>query len=356
MNPSKMSLHASEAARELGVSTKALRLYEERGLITPKRTSAGYRIYDKHVMVRAAEVAALRALGLSLAQVARVLDGEPQDLEFALALHEAKLGEEIRHLVCTMDKVHDLRSRLGQGKVPTDGEIARLLKSSTGLSVAFELPWPWGGEWFELRDIRALNFIVGPLGSGKTKFAQRLAEELPDASFVGLERVERESSASLVRLHADQALQLRVNQALAWLVEEGATESKNLVALLVDLEAEGSAALVVDMVEQGLDRPTQEALMTHLRQRARMGARPLFLMTRSSSILDLAVVGPNESIIFCPPNHSPPVLVSPYPGAPRYEGVAMCLASPEVRERTAGMIAWLPGTSDLSRTPAPNAG
>lgn len=349
MNPSTMSLHASEAARELGVSAKALRLYEERGLITPGRTSAGYRIYDEHIMVRAAEVAALRALGLSLAQVARVLDGEPQDLEFALVQHEAKLGDAIRHLACTMDKVHALRAKLAQGKVPTDGEIARLLMPSTGLSVAFELPWPWGGEWFELRDIRALNFIVGPLGSGKTKFAQCLAEELPGALFVGLDRVEEGCSASLVRLHADKALNLRVNQALAWLVEEGATESENLVALLVDLEAEGPAALVVDMVEQGLDRQTQEALITHLRQRARMGARPLFLMTRSSSILDLAVMGPNESIIFCPPNHSPPVQVAPYPGAPGYEGVAVCLASPEVRERTDGMVAWLPGTSAARR-------
>jgi len=308
MNPSTMSLHASEAARKVGVSTKALRLYEERGLITPRRTSAGYRIYDERAMVRAAEVAALRKLGLSLAQVARVLHGDPQNREFALALHEAKLGDEIRRLACVKDKVHDLRDQLAQGK-PT-----------TGISVAFALPWPWGGEWFELRDIPALNFIVGPLGSGKTRFAQRLADELPGALFVGLDRVQ-----------------------------EGAVESERLMALLADVEAEGPTALVIDMVEQGLDREAQEALIAHLRQRAGIGARPLFLMTRSSSILDLAAMGSNESIVFCPPNHSPPVQVAPFPGAPGYEAVAMCLASPEVRKRTAGMVAWLPEVSGLSR-------
>jgi len=324
MNPSTMSLHASEAARKLGVSTKALRLYEERGLITPTRTSAGYRIYDERIMARAAEVAALRKLGLSLAQVARALEGEPREMEFALALHEEKLTGEIRRLSRVKDKVHDFRDQLAQGKAPADGEIASVLKPSTGISVAFELPWPWGGEWFELRDIPPLNFIVGPLGSGKTRFAQRLADELPGALFVGLDRVE-----------------------------EGATETECLMTLLADLEAEGPTALVVDMVEQGLDRETQEALIAHLRQRARTGARPLFLMTRSSSILDIAAVGPHESIVFCPPNHSPPVKVAPYPGAPGYEAVAMCLASPEVRERTAGMVAWLPETPELPTALAP---
>ena len=118
-------------------------------------------------------------------------------------------------------------------------------------------------------------------------------------------------------------------------------ESDALVALLMPLEAEGPAILVVDMVEQGLDEPTQEALIAHLRRRG-PGARPLFLMTRSCAILDLAAVGPGEAILLCPANHSPPMRVAPYPGAPGYEAVATCLASPDVRARTEGLIAWRP--------------
>lgn len=44
----------------------------------------------------------------------------------------------------------------------------------------------------------------------------------------------------------------------------------------------------------------------------------------------------NAAILYCPPNHSPPVLVAPLPGAPGYESVASCLASPEMRRRSAG--------------------
>jgi hypothetical protein len=53
-------------------------------------------------------------------------------------------------------------------------------------------------------------------------------------------------------------------------------------------------------------------------------------------------VGPDEAIIFCPANHSPPMNVAPYPGAAGYEAVATCLASPDVRARTEGVIAWRP--------------
>ena len=122
---------------------------------------------------------------------------------------------------------------------------------------------------------------------------------------------------------------------MTWLIDEGATQSEALTALLVGLEAEGPAVLVVDMVEQGLDQVTQEALIIHLRQRAGAGGRPMFLMTRSSSILNLSATGPDEAIILCPANHSPPTRVAPYPGAPGYEAVATCLASPEVRTRIA---------------------
>ncbi|TAJ37500.1 MAG: MerR family transcriptional regulator [Reyranella sp.] len=341
MSSSAQFLNASDAAKRLGVSTKALRLYEQRGLVSPVRTAAGWRAYGPGEMARAAEVVALRALGLSLAQVARVLCGDADDLEPALAAHQVTLEDRVRQLAGTAEKVRGLRSDLAQGRMPPAGELSRLLGPAADLIVAFDLPWPWGGERFELRDIRALNYIIGPLGSGKTRLAQRLAETLPNAAFLGLDRLADGGAAARTRLDADPTLRARVDQSLTWLVEDGAVLSKPLVALLVGLEADGPAILVVDVVEQGLDQATQEALIAHLRRRG-PGARPLFLLTRSSAILDLAAVGPDEAILLCPANHSPPTRVAPYPGAPGYEAVATCLASPDVRARTEGVIAWRP--------------
>ena len=341
MSASVQFLNPSEAARRLGVSAKALRLYERRGLVAPVRTAAGWRAYGPGEMARAAEIAALRALGLSLAQVARVLEGDSQDLEPALAAHEAALEGRIRQLAGAVEKVRDLRADLARGQAPAAGDLARLLAPAGERAVAFDLPWPWGGERFELRDIRPLNYIIGPLGSSKTRLAKRLAETLPGAAFLDLDRRVDGGAPAQARLGADPALKSRVDRALVWLIEEGAAISPALVALLAGLEAEGPAILVVDMVEQGLDQMAQEALIAHLRRRG-PGARPLFLLTRSSAILDLAAVGADEAIILCPANHSPPTRVAPYPGAAGYEAVATCLASPQVRARTEGVIAWRP--------------
>ncbi|KQX38455.1 MerR family transcriptional regulator [Variovorax sp. Root434] len=330
-SPAARFLNPSEAARRLGVSAKALRLYEQRGLLTPARTEAGWRSYGPDEMARGTEIVALRTLGLSLAQVARVLQGDAAGLEPALAAHQALLEGRARQLGDTIEKIRGLRADLDRGQAPTVGELTRLLQPAGGLDIAFELPWPWGGERFELRGIRPLNYIVGPLGSGKTRLAMRLAETIPGAAFLGSDR-----SAS-----PGAALAPAVAEALAWLVEDGATASDALVALLSGLMAEGPSALVVDLVEQGLDHATQQALIAHLRRRGPEG-RPLFLLTRSCVILDLAAVGAEESIILCPANHSPPTLVAPYPGSAGYEAVATCLATPQVRARTQGVIAWQP--------------
>jgi len=334
-------LNPAEAARRLGVSAKALRLYEQRGLVAPLRSAAGWRAYGANEMARAAEIVALRALGLSLAEVARVLRGDPTSLEPALARHQSTLEARLRDIAGTIEKLRGLRGDLARGEAPAAGELKRLVRPEAGPRVSFELPWPWGGERFELGEIRKLNYIIGPLGSGKTRLAKRLAEVLPDATFLGLERLADGGAAARAGLDQDPELKARVERILAWLVDDGASISDALTALVVGLEADGPAILVVDMVEQGLDEATQEAVIAYLRRRGPQ-ARSLFLMTRSSAILDLAAVGAEEAIILCPANHSPPSAVAPYAGARGYEAVATCLASPEVRARTEGMITWRP--------------
>jgi DNA-binding transcriptional MerR regulator len=319
---------AAQASRVLGVSAKALRIYEDHGLLRPERSEAGYRLYAEADLERARAVVQLRALGLALAQVAAALQGEARAMEQALAARQTELEalfQQTRHCI---DQVKTLRAGLAGGQPLPTGQWAHALQPPVAQPLSFALPWPWNGEWFELAEVRRLNFIVGPLGSGKTRLMHCIAAALPGCLY--LDESRQGSGASRGAMDAE----------LAWLREEGATDSPALRLLVQAVAGERTQVpLVVEMIENGLDAATQEALMHWLRRRARQGAAgeggPVFIMTRSSAILDLDLVGPHETIVLCPANHSVPQVVAPYGGAAGYEALASCLATPAARARLA---------------------
>lgn len=65
-----------EVTRILGVSRKALLIYEQKGLLTPavKDASSGYRYYSADNMTQIRSIRALQALGLSLKEVSDYYD------------------------------------------------------------------------------------------------------------------------------------------------------------------------------------------------------------------------------------------------------------------------------------------
>jgi len=72
--PNQRLLRISEVARRLGISSSALRAWETLGLVTPKRTDSGYRMYmesDVRVLQRALFLR--RARGLNPAAIVHIL-------------------------------------------------------------------------------------------------------------------------------------------------------------------------------------------------------------------------------------------------------------------------------------------
>ncbi|WP_201409470.1 heavy metal-responsive transcriptional regulator [Mycobacterium paraintracellulare] len=62
------------AARATGVTAKAIRLYEQRGLLRPAdRTAAGYRLFDSTVIDTLQFIRRARSLGLCLDDIADIL-------------------------------------------------------------------------------------------------------------------------------------------------------------------------------------------------------------------------------------------------------------------------------------------
>src|ERR1041385_4822635 len=74
-------LSPAETAKRFGISIKALRLYEQHGLLKPLRTANGstraaWRVYGSDQFARLHQILALKQLGLSLEQIGEVLIGE----------------------------------------------------------------------------------------------------------------------------------------------------------------------------------------------------------------------------------------------------------------------------------------
>lgn len=63
-----------QAARRAGLTAKAVRLYEARGLLPPaERTSSGYRCYTEHDIQLLRFIRQARDLGLSLAEIGTII-------------------------------------------------------------------------------------------------------------------------------------------------------------------------------------------------------------------------------------------------------------------------------------------
>lgn len=87
----------SAFARASRLSLKALRLYDELGLLPPARVeeSSGYRYYSPRQLPQARLIGLLRQLGLSLSDIRAVLDA-PQEQQPAL-IRDHWMGAEAQH-------------------------------------------------------------------------------------------------------------------------------------------------------------------------------------------------------------------------------------------------------------------
>jgi MerR family redox-sensitive transcriptional activator SoxR len=73
--PSELTI--GETARRSGLSAPTLRYYEQRGLIRSTRSSGNQRRYPRHILRRLAFITAAQRVGLSLEEIAELLDTLP---------------------------------------------------------------------------------------------------------------------------------------------------------------------------------------------------------------------------------------------------------------------------------------
>ena len=90
----------SVAADLVGMHPQTLRIYENKGLVRPKRTPGNTRLYSERDLHRLRQIQGLTEMGLNLAGVEHVLrlEDELQRVQMRLQRMERELREEIQNV------------------------------------------------------------------------------------------------------------------------------------------------------------------------------------------------------------------------------------------------------------------
>ncbi len=96
----------SVAAELAGVHPQTLRSYEQKGLVTPQRTSGNTRMYSQADIERLALINELTGEGINLAGVIRILD-----LQGRLDERDREIDYLHKRVRSLADRVHELETR-----------------------------------------------------------------------------------------------------------------------------------------------------------------------------------------------------------------------------------------------------
>ena len=127
---SSSSYTISDLAREFDLTTRAIRFYEDMGLLQPERSGPGgrNRVYSPRDRTRLKLTLRAKRLGLSLTEAKDIIemydsprDTGPQLRKFLtiLAAHRQQLEEQMADLVANLDEVktHEKEARALLGKI-----------------------------------------------------------------------------------------------------------------------------------------------------------------------------------------------------------------------------------------------
>jgi len=132
-SPAQNTYTISDLAREFDLTTRAIRFYEDRGLLQPERSGPGgrNRIYSPRDRTRLKLTLRAKRLGLSLTEAKDIIqmydsprDTGPQLRKFLtiLAEHRQQLEEQMAELQANLDEVrtHEKEARVLLARLEKD--------------------------------------------------------------------------------------------------------------------------------------------------------------------------------------------------------------------------------------------
>jgi DNA-binding transcriptional MerR regulator len=132
-----------EVIKAFGVTIKALRLYEELGMVVPPRNAGGKRVYGDAELVRLQAILALKRTGMTVARIAAFLKSKPDDLDALLAEHQQAMEARLREASLALHLIESARHGLKRGAPQTPESVGSIIGDSKSVLV-FGAPEAYG--------------------------------------------------------------------------------------------------------------------------------------------------------------------------------------------------------------------
>jgi DNA-binding transcriptional MerR regulator len=115
-----VALTISEISKQYGVTYRALRYYEEEGLLSPRREGKD-RLYDDEVRSRIQLVLLGRTLGFSLAEIKEIVNnaGAIDSVDFKRLLSDQQILDQIEFLEGRREEINKAIGILQSWRRPT---------------------------------------------------------------------------------------------------------------------------------------------------------------------------------------------------------------------------------------------
>lgn len=112
-------LDIAEVARRSGLTSRALRFYESRGLVSPLRSASGRRYYGPAELERIHLIIALKRAGLTLSQIMALTSERNLDLKALIDAQMEALTQQAREISAAQRLLRSVQSRLDRSE-PVD--------------------------------------------------------------------------------------------------------------------------------------------------------------------------------------------------------------------------------------------
>jgi DNA-binding transcriptional MerR regulator len=129
-------LRIGQLAARSGVSAKALRLYEQRGLLKPcTHSESGYRLYGPDALRRLMQIVVLKRSGFSLAEIGQLLARDSSAAAHLLAARIETLERDVADRTQALETLRRMARRVGSASTLDIDQLLESIHMSSTLKV-----------------------------------------------------------------------------------------------------------------------------------------------------------------------------------------------------------------------------